>query len=229
MNWLKQNWIKLSVGLGVFLIVIFYGLSTNQYANIIDSSPTYTPEMPFPYFGEKEVLSLDKKFTVFLKVDPKNDVAEKYGVYGHIPYDEIWIRDNSSGKEKMLVKTGDVSNYPFAKTDAFPFSDIYGLQDITFSLDSKKVYFSSYAWETAMAIFSVDISTSKLKFVSDGNSLEVIDTGPYAGNLNVLKHKYYGLPDYGSYDHYYIITDSGKKIKDLGGVSHINGEEIQDK
>ncbi len=179
-------------------------------------SETNYEQIEFPFWGETSILSPDKKFTVFIRVYPETNVADEYKEYGHIPYDEIWIKDNDSGEEKILVKTGEVSSYSFSNSDNFPFSNIYGLQDIIFSLDGKRVYFSSYAWSTSAAIFSVEISTGKLHFVSAGNSPEVISGGLNKGNLIVSKHRYY---NYGSYDHYYVIEDNGKEIKDLGDAN----------
>ncbi len=189
------------------------------------SSPLPLSSAPFEELGG---MSQDKSLTLIVKNYPNKDVCDDGG-YICIKNNEIWIKNNNTGNENLLVKSGDISEYPFANSDNFPFSSIYNLKSPIFSLDNNKVYFMSSAWTTSDAIFSVDISTGKLKLISDGNSLEVVRIGSDKGNLKVLKHKYYNPPDYGSYDHYYVITDSGKEIKDLGGISHINGEEIIDK
>ncbi|PIR24306.1 hypothetical protein COV42_01335 [Candidatus Campbellbacteria bacterium CG11_big_fil_rev_8_21_14_0_20_44_21] len=186
----------------------------SENTTIINTSPLLTQNI----FSDKALSSesSDKSLSAFIKNYPETDVADKYGVYGHIPYNEIWIRDNNSGKEKLLVKTGDVSNYSFANTNRFPFSAIYGLHLPIFSLDGNKLYFMSFAWTTSGAIFSVDISTGQLNFITDGNFVGVITMGSNKGNLIVRKHKYYGEPNYGSYDHYYIITETNEEIRDLG-------------
>ena len=62
----------------------------------------------------------------------------------------------------------------------------------------------------------MDIETKSEHFVCDGNSLKVIQSGSYAGDLIVNQHRYYGPPNYGSYNDYYIVTPEGEEITDLG-------------
>lgn len=215
MNWLKQNWIKvISLGVVILVAIIFIKEWSSNLSNTSLISDTISP-LPSSRTSIDKLggLSQDKSLALFVRNYPAKDICDEDGCFKR---NEIWIKNNDTGEEKLLVRSGDVSGYSFANSDAFPFSSIANLLSPVFSLDNKKVYFMSSAWVTSGAILWADVSDGKLHFVSDGMSLEVIDAGLYKGNLRVSKHKYYGPPNYGSYNHYYIITDSGREIKDLG-------------
>ena len=78
------------------------------------------------------------------------------------------------------------------------------------------------AWATSAAIHEVDLKTKKERFVCDGNELGIVSKGKYKGNLVVNQHRYYSNSDGGSYDHYYLVDENGKVLKELG-------EEIPEK
>ena len=220
MWWLYRNRLKLLLAtllcFGVLFLVRGKIVSNPASVSAVFYAATDS-ESEFPFWGEKSILSPDKKSTVFLEINPEVNVALRYGSDGHVPYDEIWIKDSVSGDSRLLVKTGDISDYSFAESDAFPFSDIWGLQDIAFSLDGSKLYFMSYAWTTSRAIFSVDVATCKLRFISGGNSFDLITEGVYKGSLKVLIHKYRDVPEgLSAYDHYYVISEDGRELEDLG-------------
>lgn len=118
----------------------------------------------------------------------------------------IWLK-YADGKEELLITSKAAEDMKFV---------IGGIHDARLSLDKNKIYFISSAWATSDSIHVVEIRTKKERFLCPGNSLEVIQTGPYRGKLIVNQHRYNGPPDYGSYDHNYIIDENGKEIKDLG-------------
>lgn len=116
---------------------------------------------------------------------------------------ELWLK-YSDGIEELLVSSHSAKDVK----DIIAF-----INTPRFSLDKKKIYFMSAAWATSYAIHVVDIETKSEHFVCDGNSLKVIQSGSYAGDLIVNKHKY---NDIGAYDDYYIVTPEGEEITDLG-------------
>ncbi len=125
---------------------------------------------------------------------------------GDATNNELWLK-YSDGTEELLVSSHSAEDIK----DVIAF-----IQNPQFSLDKKKIYFMSAAWATSYSIHVVDIETKNEHFVCDGNSLKVIQSGLYAGDLIVNKYKYYGAPNYGSYDDYYIVTPEGQEIKDIG-------------
>ena len=169
MNWLKQNWIQI-----VLVILILGALFFIKKQNIGNT----------PLINELGETSQNKSLTIVIKNSPETDICHGIAPYNDcISNNEIWIKNNNTGEEKLLVKSGDISKYPFANSDYFPFSNIYNLHSPVFSLDGKKVYFMSYAWITEDAIFLVDVSTGELHLVSGGNSLEIIDAGPQTAEI----------------------------------------------
>jgi len=215
MNWMKQKWVRVVFGVVIFVTLFFIKEWSSSSSNTPLTSDT-TPLLPLSHtsIDKPGGLSQDKSLVLFVRNYPAKDICDEDGCYRK---NEIWIKNNNTGEEKLLVRSGDVSEYSFANSDAFPFSSIANLSSPVFSLDNKKVYFMmNAAWVTSSAILWADVSDGTLHFVSDGMSLEVVSAGPYKGNLKVSKHKYYDPPNDGSYNHYYIITDSGKEIKDLG-------------
>lgn len=111
------------------------------------------------------------------------------------------------GTEEKIVSSVQTENIK---------TTIGGINNPTFSIDSTKVFFLSSGFVTSDIVYSVDLRTKAVIFVTDGNSLSVITTGKYRGKLLVSKHKYHGAPNYGSYDHYFIVSENGREIRDVG-------------
>ncbi|MFW0862060.1 MAG: hypothetical protein ACKKL6_00530 [Candidatus Komeilibacteria bacterium] len=121
---------------------------------------------------------------------------------------DLVLRNIETGQETILVKSGQADDEGH---------EIINIMNPIFSLDDKNVYFLTQSWTTSNAIFSVNIDSGKINFISDGNYLDIVKNGEYKGNLITLKHKYYDDPDGGSYDNYYIIDhNNGSELKDLG-------------
>jgi dipeptidyl aminopeptidase/acylaminoacyl peptidase len=119
---------------------------------------------------------------------------------------QLWII-RSNGKEEMAVESKD---------DKSPQKLIAGISSPLISPDGRRIYFISDAWATSGAIHVYDVKTKKEKFICPGNTLQVVKTGKYKGDIIVNQHRYYGAPNYGSYDHFYLVTPSGNVVKDLG-------------
>lgn len=125
---------------------------------------------------------------------------------GDVSNNELWLK-YSDGTEELLVA---------CKPDEDIKKVIAQITDPQLSPDKTKVYFMSVAWATSYSIHVVDIKTKSEHFVCDGNSLKVVTQGPYSGDLIVNQHRYYGPPNYGSYNGFYLIDEQGNEIKDLG-------------
>jgi hypothetical protein len=95
-----------------------------------------------------------------------------------------------------------------------PKQNLTALNNPVFSLNGKAVYFMSAAWATSDAIHVVDLATNKQRFVTDGNSLELVPSGKYKNYLIVSKHKYH--KGGGSYEDFWLVSPKGKAIKLLG-------------
>ena len=214
---MRKNFLIWSVfTLAAVLVAAFLLIRINDYSNelasVVNVIDTKKQE---PINDELGGSSWDKALTLFTRRYPERPRLN-LGWSDEALDNEIWIKDNNTEKETLLVKSGETSKYSFTDSDSFPFPGISGLSSPVFSLDKKKVYFMSMAWVTSNAVFSADVSAGELRFITDGNSVDVITRGSYKDNLIVFKHKYYEAPKEGSYDHFYIITDTGKEIKDLG-------------
>jgi hypothetical protein len=146
----------------------------------------------------------DENFTFLVKKTGKPDIDTGKGGAEN---DELWLKDNSTGQERLLV-----SSHEAEKVENL-------LAEITvpqFSVDKSKVYFMSAAYAVSDAVHAVDLRTGREAFVCPGNSLFVVPSGKYKGDLVVNQHRYHGEPNYGSYDHYFVVDGNGKELKDLG-------------
>jgi hypothetical protein len=96
---------------------------------------------------------------------------------------------------------------------------IADIRDPCFSLNGKLVYFVSAAWATSGSIQCVDVRTGKVRFISDGNSVEVIRRGPDAGKL-LVSRSLINLDKNGESlgrDSYaWLVSGGGRPIAEIG-------------
>lgn len=98
--------------------------------------------------------------------------------------------------------------------------NITGINSVTYNKFTNEIFFLTDAWATSAAVHKFDIGPiSEEKkvtpvFVTSGNSISVVNSGKYVGNIIVEKHKY--KDGGGSYDPYVLVTPDGKTIKELG-------------
>lgn len=135
----------------------------------------------------------------------------------YLVFKQIILLDINDLSEKNIFESGIIKDKYIKNGN--PFTNIFDvisfINNPLFSEDGSKIYFSSVAWATSRAIFSIDINTEQLSYITDGNSLDIITEGKYIGNILVNKHKYF-KDTYGSYDHYFVIDRDGNEIKDVG-------------
>jgi dipeptidyl aminopeptidase/acylaminoacyl peptidase len=125
---------------------------------------------------------------------------------GEAENNSLWIIW-PSGKEERLVDSRA------SKTMEEVIAEI---SEAKLSPDGTKAYFQSAAWATSDAIHVVDLNTKRERFLCPGNSFTILHSGVDSGKLVVNQHRYRDAPNYGSYDHYYLVDENGKALKDLG-------------
>ena len=127
--------------------------------------------------------------------------------------DQIWAVDLSTGKERLLVSDrmpgkGDVTK-ELERTIAHIDDD-----SLCFSPDGSDLYFISSAWVTSGALHVVNLRAGKEHFIAAANSVEVVQSGEYAGHLIVNQHRYFlGT---GSFDWYWLLDSKGREIGPVG-------------
>lgn len=118
----------------------------------------------------------------------------------------ISLKNFSRGIDEVLLN---------AKPSSDPKETLYGFSNLKLSLDAKTLYFETAAWATSSAIHSLDITTHKTTYITDGGLVCVIAGGEYQGDLIVQQHRYFVQG--GSYDYLYLYDTKGKKIGLVAG------------
>jgi Tol biopolymer transport system component len=121
---------------------------------------------------------------------------------GQVDATELWIADPDGSNSRRLV--GSAASDTVERALAH-------FSSPAFSPDGRRIYFLSRAWATSDAVHAVDVNTGREWFVADGNSLEVVPRGEFAGCLLVEQHRYRGA-DSGSYDWTWLLTSNGKTL-----------------
>ncbi|GAB2875351.1 hypothetical protein GCM10027093_08450 [Paraburkholderia jirisanensis] len=123
------------------------------------------------------------------------------------PVSDLWVLDIASHKATRLV-TGKRQGDEDSKLV------LAGIDRPVFSPDGATVYFMTAAWTTSGAIHAVPSVGGRQRFVTDGNSLDVVTRGKYTGALLVRKHRY--MDGHGSWDPEVLVSPAGKEIKVVG-------------
>ncbi|MBV8124734.1 MAG: hypothetical protein JOY60_09525 [Burkholderiaceae bacterium] len=151
---------------------------------------------------QSATLSPDHRCIAFVRATPARwiDVGP-----GKAQATEIWIvRTDGTGAHRIL--SGRDSDKPEQAL-----ADMASLQ---FSPDGRLLYFKSKAWVTSDAVHAVDLKTGREHFVQDGNALDLLRSGPYAGDLLVRRHKHW--LGGGSYDWVWLLDPEGHEIGAVG-------------
>lgn len=146
-------------------------------------------------------LSPDGETVVFVRSIDENISTEL-----DIIYNEIWSINVETKQERLLIcgkKDDDLTN------------NLSNLRSPQYSPDGKRIYFMSSAWVTSAAIHVMNSDGTEEQFLTDGNSLEVLQEGEYGdirceGYLIVEKHKYF--IGGGSYDWHWLLTPDGEEV-----------------
>jgi hypothetical protein len=144
-------------------------------------------------------LSPNGKFAVFVRTTDHPPIEAGSG---ETAFTELWIVDIYTRKMDKIVESQDSET-----VEAL----LAGFSSPQFSEDSNQVFFLSEAWATSSSVQKVDLQTKKVRFVTAGNSLEVVRDGKYKSYLKINQHRY-KKDGSGSYDCDYIFTPEGKEI-----------------
>jgi len=160
----------------------------------INSSPVLSPNGKWVVFIKQSDLILTKD----AKCGSPNAVVGDHA-------SEIWIVNLNNMQKRLLVA-------PHLNCNG-PQSLIFDPHNFVFSPDSKTLYFITSAWVTSGAIHGVNVDGRNLRFVTDGNELQIINKGRYKGDLIVNQHRYFDYHGGGSYDWDWLYTPTGKQIR----------------
>jgi hypothetical protein len=141
-------------------------------------------------------ISPDGNWVVFVRQYPENP-----GPWG--PGTELRIVHSDGSGERVIVKDGVASG---------PNKHLSSLKSPQFLNDSRRIAFHSGWVVVHGSVHVVDIKTGAIRFVSDGNSVCVVNSAEYKNqykdHLIIKLHRYFLGP--GSYDFYYLVTLNGK-------------------
>ena len=119
------------------------------------------------------------KLIVFVR---RTSLASIAAGSGEPEANELWLIDSSGRNAHRIIR---------ARASADMKEVLAGLSFPVFSPDSKTIYFLSVAWATSNAVHSVDLDSQHIRFVVAGNSLELVPSGRFSGDLIVQQHRYW--------------------------------------
>lgn len=123
---------------------------------------------------------------------------------------ELWLVATNGKFENRLVKHGALSS------NSMVISAIHHPQ---FFPDNHRIVFAAALAVVESGVHIVDLQTRKLRFVSAGNSMEVVPSGDYRNHLIVQRHKYFLVG--GTYDWYWVLDDKGNEIGLIGDEENL--------
>jgi len=162
-------------------------------------------------------LSADRQQLVFVKYRLRSgeELSDRHIYEGRASLvGDIWI-SAVDGAQPQLVLKGGPRPLLVPPVDGLP-KELEEIASPKFDPDAKRVYFIAGAWATSGAIYILDLETREVKFFTDGNVFAVLHGAPHRGKLLVSKHRYHGAPNYGSYDHLWLVSPTGEVGEDFG-------------
>jgi hypothetical protein len=128
--------------------------------------------------------------------------------WGGSPEDGIWMMNaDGTGGERIVAAWA-----PGDPTDQNePWRNIEGPARPAFTVDGRSVYFETWGWMTSRAVQAVDLASRRVRFVTDGSQLRVIEKGPNRGLLFACKHEYHAGG--GASDGCYLLRLDGSKVR----------------
>jgi Tol biopolymer transport system component len=154
-------------------------------------------------------LSSDGQFIAFIRDTPNLKIntgsGEQHGT-------ELWLLNTNNLQSELLVR---------GKEDAKIENTLAALSTPRFSSNNRFIYFSSAAWATSSSIQKVDVATHLVSFITDGNSLDIIEKGKLAGHLliqrAIIKFDKNG-DSLGRNLYLWLFSPEGKAIKEIGQI-----------
>jgi hypothetical protein len=162
-------------------------------------------------------LSPDGHHVAFIRKSKRHailTIGAKSDYHGdEILADQIWVMDVNTGEQRLLVKDGIPVKGNVTKECERMIAFIDD-DSLCFSPDGVSLYFIGSAWVTSGALHVVNLRTGRDRFIAAANSVEVVPSGKYAGDLIVQQHRYFlGC---GSYDWFWLLNPKGREIGPVG-------------
>jgi len=139
---------------------------------------------------------------------------------GHIegraetPVGDVWV-SRFDGSDAQMVLRGGPHPEMTPPIPELP-RELEGIISPKFSPDSQHIYFIADAWTTSGAIYRLDLQSREVTYFTDGNVFVVLHGAPYRGHILAQKHRYFGPPNYGSFDHFWLMSPDAQEGDDLG-------------
>jgi len=119
---------------------------------------------------------------------------------------DVWI---------VGVDGNDVRRLLQAREDKDPERTLAGLTNLQFSADGRTLYFVGAGWATSWGVHAVDVATGRDWFVAAGDSVEVIRSGGYVGDL-VIRQGRHRPNGGGMYDLILVVDPHGRDVAVVG-------------
>ncbi len=185
-----------------------------QNGNIYYSQGPESVQLTSSGIDRAPVLSPDNKTIAFIRKSKKKAYITVGGEEDYAPEDlladQVWVVGIGGKNEKILVRDrnpDEQRDREWKGEDVIAHIDDNSLR---FSPEGEKLYFISSAWMVSGAVHCTNVDGTGERFVTDGNSLEIVPKGKYKGHLIVQKHKYYLAG--GSYDWLWLDKESARHI-----------------
>jgi dipeptidyl aminopeptidase/acylaminoacyl peptidase len=149
--------------------------------------------------NSNSALSPDGSLVTFVHQTSDKPIEDSLGE--KVSPTEIWIVNIGNKEARKIVDKNAVQQIKEVQA-------IFGGPQ--FGYDSKTIFFISSAYATSGAVLKVDLISRKVAYLCAGNSVEVIRTGEYIGNLKINQHRYQRD---GAHDCDYIFSPDGTEIK----------------
>lgn len=155
---------------------------------------------------ETKVYSPDRKMYAFVRTS--KDMAPNGA--GEASIDVIYL-SNQSAPARPLFKKGTTfdTKKPLGKIT------LSGISDLVFSPVKPELYFLNAGYAVSGIVLAIDLKSSQIRHVIDGNSIKWISSGKWKGNLLVERHKY---NDNGAYNVECAVSTAGKELAELKRV-----------
>jgi hypothetical protein len=164
------------------------------------------------------VVSHDEKHLAFVRYRQRTTEEElRYGWYGESPVGvaELYVADRDGRNQRRILCDGDPLDLPDSDYTKIFGNSIRGISRPQFSADGSRLYFLASAWATSHAVFYIDLNNDKVNYLTHGNVFQVLTDGAYAGSLLIEQHRYYPAPNYGSFDHRWLVSPEGEVLFDF--------------
>ncbi len=148
------------------------------------------------------LLAPDGKWVVFVRAVEGKTIATGSD---EVEPTELWQVRVDAKEATLLLKVRDTGK---------PETGIAAFRSLQFSTNGKLVYFVTPAWAVTGAVYVVDTTNRKVRYLFPGSDVKVVPSGEYKDHLLVLQHRYF--VGGGSYDWYWLVRPDGKEVGPVG-------------